>query len=371
MLQPRQTNSYQLTLLSSAAVFCWMVVYAFFAWLHFDLMASDAAGYWKEANSLISSGYDLSVIYTVFHHDHVPGFPILIALGRTILPSLNPLFIMQAIIMIAWILSIVCVHLIFRTLNLSHAWLGTLFFIIYPLVGVTYVVYPIADNLAMLAVAAALLGLLKDNKVLLAVSLATGPLIHKATWPMLGLIVLLGLWRRRDRVWMLLPLGVPLLVYWFYGLHYTHDWLWILGRYPKFMSRRTALPLFDGLFGPILARGSLKDWIKSLVVMSVYGTAVWLLIRGTWRRAPVMLSIIIPILLWGGLYIAIMIWPLVRFGNLLVIPLWLHLHEKVFTKDSTRTDRLPHRVVWIGLISMSVLSQFAWAYYMTTFLYEH
>jgi hypothetical protein len=112
-----------------------------------------------------------------------------------------------------------------------------------------------------------------------------------------------------------------------------------------------------------VAGAGLTDWVKSLLMLAVYLFAVWLLVSRSWRKEPVLVSVIVPTILWGTVYVAVLIWPIMRFARLMIIPLWLYLDTHVFRRVDGETV-LPYRSIWYVVLVLCFLSQFVWAYYV-------
>jgi len=331
-----------------AALASWLCVFLLFNALDTTLMRSDVLGYWRDAQKL---GEDID-------HFHLPGYPALIAVGHGLLPWLDVGLLMQLLGLVLWLISVVNVFLILRALRLSRAWQGALIYALFPFVSLYHVVFPIADSLVFFLLTAGLLSYLKDRKVLLILALAAVLLVHKASWPFVAMIALVGLREKRLNILDVLLIGLPLVVYWLYGAQRFSDALWIVRANADKELARTHAPIFDGLYGT-LVEGGLSNLFKFVLLTSCFALAVLLLVaRPAWQKAPVLLAVIIPVLALAVILNEYEIWAMMRYSRLLVLPLWLYLHERDW---QVRGIRLQPLYVPFGILAF--VSQLVFTYY--------
>jgi len=330
-----------------------VVIFISFQLQRAPLFSSDVASYWADSQALPQ-----------LDEFHVPGFPIIIRIISLALPFVSPVALMQAITLVAWFLSIVCVYYILTTLELPFAALGSILFGLYPLSGATEVVFPLADALARLCIVAAVLGYLRKQDWLLVAGLASGVFIHKALWPIIGLIIIVGLIQRRI-VWQtVLLIFAPVAIYLIMGAIQYHTPLWVIqSDLSHEIQSKSALPIFDGLIGSFMNFTAAKI-VKGLLCLSVFVVASVLMVvfvrQKTWTTQPILFALIAPTLLLGVILNQYEIFAMYRFAIFLVIPLWYFIFH-------ARKIQIP---TWgyIAIIVVLALTQIAWAVYTAKFL---
>jgi hypothetical protein len=79
-------------------------------------------------------------------------------------------------------------------------------------------------------------------------SMAVGLVTHKALWPFLFILAVVGAWQRRMPLWLPALAAVPLVVYWLIGASFHHglDWL-VRTNIAVELTSHSQLPIFDGL----------------------------------------------------------------------------------------------------------------------------
>ena len=126
-----------------AIIVGYIIVMLFFSLiLKYNFLQSDVQSYWQDSLNWQAP----------FHSFHVPGYPLLIALLRGVtFNALPPLAIMWAINLTAFSISFFLIYKIILTFSQKAevAILGAMFFGLWPLVGLTYTVIPLADLLAI------------------------------------------------------------------------------------------------------------------------------------------------------------------------------------------------------------------------------
>jgi len=301
------------------ALFSWLVAVGFLQAIDFTVVRSDVKSYWIDSLALGDK----------IHPFHQPGWPFLISIGHWLFPMLSPALLMQLLALFAWLSSIVLVYTLLNGLVGGTAWYGALLFGLYPLTGLSGTVYPLSDALAGLTIVFCLWAYVEKKRAPLIIGIAFGLMVHKALWPMLGLLALVSIRDKRLSVPEVLLSGTPLLVYWLIGGRYFSDYLWIVRSNVEVeVASRSAVPFFDGFYSTI-REWSPKSILKFSILLSVFALATWLLLMPQFlRKHPVFLSTIVPILLMGIMLNGHEIWAMVRFSKLLIIPLWVVLDQR-------------------------------------------
>jgi len=186
------------------------------AFLRYDFLRSDVLGYWQD-----------SLAWQIpFHRFHVPGYPLMIAIFRGItLGALPPVILMMGINLGAFLVS---VHLVYRIIQAGGAsdeisTIGAFLFGLWPFVGLTFTVLPLADLPGISLLLTGLYLLQGSRRLSAALFLGLSILTHKAMWLLVGLLIIAILFRKefiskRNLQFIgitLLPIGV----------------LWLLGSY--------------------------------------------------------------------------------------------------------------------------------------------
>jgi hypothetical protein len=237
-----------------------------------------------------------------------------------------------------------------------------LLFAVYPFVGLTYSVYPIADTSAMALVLLSILGLEQRRYPMFLVCSAASLVVHKATWFFIPPLLLVSFIRDRDTRALLPLVGLPLVAWIVAGAFYHHNALWFLGwSVNRLVRSQSSLPVLDGLVGPLLS-GSPAGITKGLVVVTTFLAAAVLAYRcfqlRFWSGLCVSASVVLLCLTINSYEI----WSAVRFSRLLVVPLAYCVFAPD-TIDIARTERLP--VAWV--LGASVLTNLLYGFYFTRF----
>jgi hypothetical protein len=341
--------------------FCYITVAGLFAALRFYPLQSDAKGYWEDSLSLAAP----------FDPFHVPGYPIVIGLLRSVTVSLfPPVFYLQAVSFVSFSLAL---YLVFK-IGLIYSGSETIglisacTFMLWPMVGVTYVIYPVADALAMCLYLLGLYLLMTQRDLLSGLAWASTLFVHKGMWIFVLSSFILWAWQvRQTGVRRIFLQGVivfgPLMAFAMAGSMHHHSSTWIVSSnlQVEVSSNREFLVL-DGLVGTLRA-GTLSSMIKGgilllhfLVASYVVGHALKRSSRGWEMSLAIGLATLILIFVLNSYEI----WASVRFGRLLAIPLATILGSQALT-GSHKIGRLQKSVLAVlGLGLYSSQHFYAW-----------
>lgn len=345
------------------------VLVAVFMWrLNFNFMQGDAIGYWQDSFNLTST----------FRGLYAPLYVWLLALIRTIsFGALPPLLIMMGI---NFVCLLACVWLMYRIGRLSGAStevsaLAAAAFCLWPLVGLTYTVYPKTDIPALSIYLAGIYLLLRGRPWPAALALGIGTLAHFVLWPLCPLTVC-GYWYSqqprpaiRVLVQMLILAAIPLTLLVIAGTLVTGSLQWLYVTNATRVTYSHYLPILDGAVGTFL-RGTIPEIFKGIFMAGLAIFAGWLAYQ-CHRRKPVLYMVgigicVVIMTLWLILFSG-EIWGMVRFSRLLVLPaLWLvaqYLKEPRRIPTGWRTGVM-------GIVVLLVLSQFMYAWYMVKVFYD-
>lgn len=281
--------------------------------LGFRLLRSDVLVYWNDSLAWT----------TPFSTWFVPGYPFAIAIMRGLTFNLLlPDTLMVLISSFCYLVAVKSVYMICleNGQGSSDSFKLTLLFALYPFVGLTYSVYPLADSMAIALLVLCCFSFQKERWVLFTMCAALGLLTHKITWFFIPILLIIA-FVKFERSRLILPLVLlPLLLLEIAGTLYHGDLFWMLRwSTEKLMSSRSSLPVFDGLFGSLIY-GSLADKIKGIAILIVTLWGIMVLVISS--RYQFLFGIAIPfsILLMLVVVNQYEIWSVFRFSRILLIP---------------------------------------------------
>jgi hypothetical protein len=315
----------------------------------FELLNSDALSYWKLS-------FTLGTAYNTWW---VPGYPATIALLRALtLDSVSAVALMVTIAGTSYLVSVGTVYRLAQELEIDPAVGVALLFAVYPFVGLTFSVYPVADSMATALLALCLLHYARQRWVHCAVYFGLMILTHKATWFFALPLLALGFATKpRSRVPLVIA-ALPLLGLIVAGtLHYRHVLWFVQGSVENVLTSQSSLPIVPGITGSLLAGGVAKI-AKGLIALAIFLIGGAMLVPSCRRGFGIGVAIAVALLLMGAVLDEEQIWALVRFSKVLVVPLaWLVLRG--FSGQSPGA-----RAAWASVLLASLGSNMAFGYYM-------
>jgi hypothetical protein len=335
--------------------------------LHFNFMRSDVLSYWQES-------YNWKTPY----YEHPPLYALSIAFFRTItFNTLNPVVLMMTINLLTFSVCVICIYQFIRNAEGNHivAAFGTILFGLWPFVGLTFTVMPIADSPAISLTLAGFIALQKSRRPLAALLLGLAIITHKGVWPIIGLIILADFYMRREffskkNFAYLAIILFPLILLWIAGSFYHHSITWLMERSIQVnTSVSGGYPILDGLIGTF-QEGGLKGIFKGLVVLSFIILSIVTLvtsIKFKFKYYEYCIAIAIGVLLLFLFSSVETIWGPVRYSKFLVMPLMLSVNS--YFKEKTIK---PVSVSWsILLFAGLFISQLAYAWYMAVIYFAN
>src|SRR5262249_8733460 len=141
---------------------------------------------------------------------------------------LKPLAVMVPIAAASYLVAVATVHRVARAAGSEHAFELGLLFALFPLVGLTYAVFPISDIGAIACFVLAVLAMQRERWGWLTAWAAAALLFHKVMWffvpPLLLMVFVM-----HPRARAIVPLSVlPLLLWIAGGAMKFHSWLWFV-----------------------------------------------------------------------------------------------------------------------------------------------
>lgn len=325
--------------------------------------SGDVSDYWRNSQSWRSA----------FEPHHSPGYPIFIAATRAIVGNfLAQQAIMTGIVFVAFLVAVMAVFQIAKDgINSNQPWISVMaaaLFVLWPMVGLTYVATPIAD---MFSMAPLLLGwwLLSRNRPFPAsIFLGLAMFSHKGTWPFAVLLMVGYLIANRTLSSfifagvMFLPIGIL----WLLGTIYNDSPVWMFSADIDWsIDSSSSLPILDGILGSIMF-GGFSGVGKGMIVIGEVLLALAVILRAwrlpnydqtKWFSLAIAFAVILSILILNEKEI----WATVRFGRLLALPVAM-IYGGTIVRAASSNIRYVYGIVFV-LFSM-ILSQFAFSYYM-------
>jgi hypothetical protein len=329
--------------------------------LKYDFMQSDVLGYWQDSLAW----------HTPFHPYHVPGYPLILAFFRGItFNSLPPLFLMWFINFLSFLLSVILVYKIIYaiTINETISLLASFLFGLWPLVGLTYTVDPLADIPVILLFLLGFYFLQKEKIAPAGIFFGLALITHKAIWIFVFLIIILDFFRRKEyfskqNISLLILTGLPLIALWLFGSFYHQSFAWLISsNINAEIAPQSGLALFDGIIGTF-QQGGIKGLVKGafismMLLISILSIFLSIKDHSTSRSWGIAISL--AVLVYFIVLNSYEIWAAVRFSRLLVLPLAFSASSLI--RDSF--DWKKYKVTIIIVLILLFLSQFAYAWYL-------
>lgn len=335
--------------------------------LRLNLLQSDALAYWNNSLELANS----IDIY------HVPGYPFIIFLLRTI--SFNALPPLAIMIPITFTALIICTIILYKliddvTANEALAATGIFFFALWPFTGLTYAIYPLSDLVAIVFFLGGLYSLRKSRIFRASLIFGLAIITHKSMWLFVGSTLIVWVMLNYkfitiQTLWAGLILLAPMAGIWFIGYLQYNSPLWFISSSLSIgMLSHSDLPIFDGAIGSALHRGMFGAAKASIFIILILFClyTMYISYRMNTAEAWYGFAIALSIFLLCALLKQNEIWAALRFGRLLILPLvWLAAKSQTIMELSYRTKFA--LVMLVSLIWFA--SQFAFAYYMAYFFF--
>jgi hypothetical protein len=332
--------------------------------LHYDFMAQgDVFDYWQDSLNWREP-------YNSFH---MPGYAFTIAVVRWATGGLlSPTTTMLVITLGALSLAVVAIHQLAGYGLVRKAdfagFLAVGLFVLWPMVGISYVAYPIADMFGMAPLLIAIWLFLKKKSMSGGLILGLTLISHKAMWPFAGLIMvahLANMRTKRSAAGAFLMM-VPLTAIWILGAFHHDETFWLVSSNLDFEFKSTSsLPVLDGLVGSMLY-GGVSGLVKGLMVAGIGLLALVVIVRAWKSPAEDELRLYSLAIGVGVLALVVLLnereaWATVRFGRLLAVPVvWYFGTSALESGASARSIRIGA----IGILLCLLASQFAFSYYM-------
>jgi len=340
-----------------------MIGYVFIAlylgiFLQYDFFRSDVLSYWHDSLDW----------QTPFHPFHVPGYPLAIAALRWITFGMfSPIFLMMMINLVTFLVSIFLIYRIIQAgANEEYAVIGAFLFGLWPFIGLTYTVMPLADIPSISLFLAGLYSLQRNRRISASVFLGLSMVTHKAMWPFVGLLVIADLlyykeYLSNQKILFIVTTFLPIGILWLFGSMYHHSFTWIFSSNIEVeVAPLGSSFLLDGLLGT-LTEGGIKGGVKGIIIMSfslLSSLLLYMSIRIKDKHFHYGITISLTVFVLFITLNQYEIWAAVRFSRLLVIPLTLCASSRFRIKKS-----------WFGLPAIIVLlflflSQLGYSWYV-------
>lgn len=292
---------------------------------------------------------------------HFPGYPFLLWLIRTLsFGLLDGLLLMQVTTLAALVVGTLAVGRILDGLLPAGRRFGALLYGLFPLVGVSYAVYPVADSVAAALLAVALLCLLRARWLTYTGIVAAALFFHQGLWPFLGLMGLVAVWKRGYPLAQFLLSGLPLVAYIGKVAMDRGSLLWWLDHHIQ-VHLRARVPVLDGVLGTLTDPG-LHNLFKGLFLLTLFFGCVWVAAHHLRRRDWLMAALALGALFWLVVLNRAAIWAAVRHARPLAVPAAVALYA------SPRRAAFLNRTWVILLVAAGLIAtQLVFALYIRNF----
>ena len=277
-------------------------------------VSGDADHYWHMSSRLDS----------MFDPLFLPGYPATIFVIRQFTGGfLSGDAILLGVSCLSFVISCVLLFRILKIFNPSDAFVASLLFMFFPFVGVAVVVDPRADAMAFMLLLASLLMIVRDRAWGFCLLGALALLTHKALWPSIFLIALIALLKGDLKWYHVVVLALPVGALFVSGALYYQDIVWMFSDHMQVVAMpRGTWSLFDGIIGTVQA-GAWDDVVKAFMVVSLLSLSLFLSYQAVRSRNYYMVAILVPIVFWSAVLNTYEIWASMRFGKIVVLPLFV------------------------------------------------
>jgi hypothetical protein len=321
--------------------------------LQFDMFRSDVRSYWGQSFEWRSP----------FNAWWVPGYSLVIAAVRGLtFGKLPPLAVMIGIAGAAYVLAVGSMDRIARQSGAHSAFELGVLFALFPLVGLTYVVYPISDITAIALFLLAVLEMQRGRWGWFTLWCALALLFHKVMWffvpPLLAIAFV-----QHPKARRVVPLAIVPLLLWIVGgaIRFGSP-LWFIRFNYETHTVKEGLPILGGLV-ETLRGGSAAKLGKGVVVLTTLTAALVTAVLCARRKLWAGLSVSLVVAFLVSAVNAYEIWIAVRYGKLLVVA-WCQL------AGATRSSRRASIAGWVGVAVLLLASNLAFGYYLAHYFHE-
>jgi len=317
--------------------------------LHFNMFSADVLNYWKESLKW----------KTPFGTWWVPGYPLLIAAVRGITINIvPPIGIMVGISAVAYLIAVSAVYRLAIRNQFHYPFFLGLMFALFPFVGLTYSVYPVADITAIALLLLAVYKLEKRQWVWFVILSGASMIVHKVMWFFVPPIMLVSFVKNKESRILLPYTFLPLLIWIGIGAIYHNDIIWFMRwSYEHLFVPKSSMPIFDGIITPLLSNSTARIGKGMLVVIVMVLTlffAHYSFRYKQWIGVCIALSLLAMIMFVNSYEI----WVVVRYSKLLIIPL-LFVDTRFINLQSKNFIRL----VALLILATCLVSNLAFGFY--------
>ena len=300
---------------------------------------------------------------------HLPGYAIIIwsinLLTFNLLPEILLLHLVSALTWVASLFSFITVMKILDIEQKNRIVLLILY-AFFPLIGLTFAAWPIADSAVYLLINILVIACLKKNWILLTVALSFGLLVHKFVWGFCLLIALYAYFSLGFPLSLIFVAGLPLLIFLTWIAFQGEGAFWILQHdLERHFTSYSQFPIFDGIIGTILSSGA-QNIFKGCLLLLIFTAELVLFIKAWLSRQWFAIAIIFPLLLLGLIVNQWLAIAILRFAKIAILAVVLLIASKNLKISSYLTNP---KVIFLMLIIL-IGSQYSYAIYMERFFRE-
>lgn len=326
----------------------------------FNFFVSDVAGYWQDRLS----------IAVPFNRSHIAGYPFILALVDTItFQAFSPVVVMIAVTIMSTLISCAILWELTTGIRSTKIRLFVVcMFACWPLTGLSYVVYPVADSVAMTFLLLAWYSFNHRHLLLMVIALSAALLMHKMMWVIVPLVwggylltaqVDTPIKRLSYSALVVFPLGLL----WFAGTLHHGDAMWMFTTSVVVETAiDTGIPFLGGVLTTIRDE-HVAGSVKVLVCFLPVAVSIYVMLQSFQKRVvlPFNAGIAISLILLFFFVSENTLWSVARFGKL-AAPASL-----VASGDLSKLE-IPYWVL-VGVSLSLYLSQFVFANYMADYFH--
>jgi len=283
-----------------------------------------------DAKVYLNESIDISK--AVYNQFHVPLYPLSVGiLSRMFFGVVPNELIMLFINFFSYLFGAL---LVYKTLKIKSskkiAFYSSISFLLWPLVGASYVVFPVADSFVIFLFLYGSYYLEKKNFHLSFFIFSLAVITHKAIWPFIFLIYLIYLLKNiklNFNKWLYssLILIIPILVYYLNGLNYYESIFWIVSKNIEVeVNSISSLFIFEGILNEIIY-GKPQEILKGFLAANLFLFCLLLLYLSYKEKVDIYDYLVLPYVLPFIIYLAFLnhheVFAAIRFSKLLIIPI--------------------------------------------------
>lgn len=297
---------------------------------------------------------------------HLPVYAfILWAFNLLTLGILPEIFLLHLVAALTWIASLLSFISVMKILEIEQRsrLLLLIAYAFFPLIGLTYAAWPIADSSVWLLANLLLIACLKRDWALLTLALGFGLLLHKFVWGICAMVAVYAFIALGFPWYLVLASAIPSIAFLFSVAIQGGGVTWLLQHdVERHFVSYSQLPIFDGLVGTFMQPGIVNK-LKGCLLLAIFIFEFFIFVKALLRRQWLALAFVSPLLILGAIANQWLAITVLRFGKITILPLILLLASKDIKLPSYLTN--PKTILLTLLVLIG--TQYSYAVYMERF----